>query len=226
MAGMGKRFDWDRLVWLNFAGLLLAGTCLVTRAAVWSVAACALAPVVACGLVLASRRELTLDPDDPMRRTTLYYLATLPGCALGAATAAYNLIDWLMPLLAACFVALALTLWSWSKRPLQVRAVGFIILGSVPYVYAVLVHGNALLDKRGRVESVVVSAKKTSGRYATPYFMLSAWSLKPESDWQKVNIDLYDNVQIDDRVCIISHPGGLGFRWYEVRICESHPAAT
>ena len=117
----------------------------------------------------------------------------------------------------------ALTLLvAWSDPPLRRRAgsVAGVLLLSVAYAFGVLGHANTLLDKAApqRFEATAVEKPKKSRYWAD--LVVTAWGAKRGQNKVKVTSATFAAVKPGDRVCIATHPGALGWRWYVVTVCK------
>jgi len=88
--------------------------------------------------------------------------------------------------------------------------------------YGLIVAANAVLDKDGYqyYETTVKNKSVTRGKSTTYYMTLEPWGPQPESKKESVGRDLYQEVQINEKVGVYYYQGALHIPWYQIGMVQ------
>lgn len=196
----------------------------MATASVPSLAGLALGPAVAVSLAVVFRaRGLTLlgDSQDPPG-PTVRWLCAAPSALLAwrGMTEAPLLSPW-TALLSAILLAV-LTAWV-VARTLRGVATSFMAgLLAFGYAWGLLIQANARLDVRAPA-SVPAGVSKawteTANRTTEHYVSLAIPSLDRRIDELRISDETHSRLSHGAVLCLLVHPGALGWRWYDVSEC-------
>jgi hypothetical protein len=193
--------------------------------------ALALLPPLALGIAFAARPAILLNEDDDAEEgreaakpPNLFTSLTLPGAALGArAFLDINLIDWFEPALVAVaggFALAGVALWIDGRIADRIVSLIALVTLMMAYAYGLAVHSNRMYDQSEgyRFETTIKSKHSKHDTIDTYHLTLAPWGENGQTSVM-VEEELYDKVEEGGSICMYLHPGRLGWRWSEARIC-------
>ena len=208
----------------NAVGILVAAWAFL-KANPPALAAAALAPLVAVGLVILSDGAWVLHEFRLKGRPAVGPLFLVPAIALGArAFTDQFVMDW-KPVLAAALVPAVLVLapvvWFIRREAdrLTLSAIiGVVMLG---WAWSVVTEADVGLDKgpsRYFTPRVMQKWINSSGRGGQRFHVLLApWGPKPGTQDVQVGSSTYDRLEVGSPAFVTLHRGAFGWRWFVIR---------
>jgi hypothetical protein len=88
--------------------------------------------------------------------------------------------------------------------------------------YGIVLAVNAVLDNSGQeyYETRVIDKSFSRGKNTTYYLTLQPWAHRAESEKESVSRQLYNEVDIDDKVGIYYHKGAFNIPWFQIERAE------
>ncbi|SDH32174.1 hypothetical protein SAMN04488121_11134 [Chitinophaga filiformis] len=127
------------------------------------------------------------------------------------------------PLAIGIAVALTAMLWLCShylnkSRRAYILTAFMMALIFIGNGYGFVVTTNAVLDKADHeyYEVMVTNKYIRKGKSTSYYLTLDSWAHQPESKRESVGLNLYEAVEINDRVAIYYHHGAFNIPWYQI----------
>lgn len=109
-----------------------------------------------------------------------------------------------------------------KKRKTYTLAAVFVSVIFVGNSYGIVLAGNAVLDNSGHEyhETRVADKSVSRGKNTTYYLTLQPWAHQAESERESVSRQLYNAVDIDDKVGIYYHKGAFNIPWFRIERAE------
>jgi len=131
------------------------------------------------------------------------------------------------PLAIGIAVALTAMLWLCShyfnkRRKAYIVTAVMMALIFIGNGYGFVVTTNAVLDKADHeyYETIVTDKYIRKGKSTSYYLTLEPWAHQPKSKRESVSRNLYEAVDINDRVGIYYHHGAFNIPWYQIGSAE------
>ena len=109
-----------------------------------------------------------------------------------------------------------------KKRKTYILAAVFVSVIFVGNSYGIVLAGNAVLDDSGHEyhETRVIDKSVSRGKNTTYYLTLQPWAHQAESERESVSRQLYNAVDIDDKVGIHYYKGAFNIPWFRIERAE------
>jgi len=215
------------LVWgLNGLGVVLALGCLFAPFTPVLVA-CALVPWAALVVIALLNGRLVVSVDRPEKRPNILLMIVVPEAALAIkGTSNCTFIDWRLALAVAAVVSLiwffAFVVIQRAKRPRSMVSLAVLLLiAGEGYGVGGIALADVVGDKTitATYTPRILAKTPRQGRN-DDILVLAPWDGRPGGN-EPVAYDLFNAVKVGDQVCIDVHPGRIGFKWYQIRPCQT-----
>lgn len=190
-----------------------------------ALAANALAPIVALGIIVQSKGLFGIDDQRGGPQPSVAGFMIFPALMLAMyALRSYSnsILDWhlslqwtLVGMLAFCLIILRIDR-AIRSRPAKIIPIALVL--AMPYAYGLSTTANTIFDHSvAKTYSVVVTDKhQTSGKSSASKLTLGPWAERNGGDEVRVTPSYWNAVHAGDIVTIELHPGALHMPWYRV----------
>jgi hypothetical protein len=193
-----------------------------------SASLCALSPVFALILTKLSGGRIVISGRRTETRPDAIALLFLPSLGLAIrALGPIHIINWQAALICAAVIGIV---WSglayfsgtFGRQRGKLIITGELLLIGLAYGYGVVCLIDTIADNAPpKITEVTVLNKYVgAGRGHTPYLVLAPSTVNPEGGDEAVSQQVYQSATVEQKVCLVEHPGAIGLEWYEILTCE------